>query len=169
MNEQSCLRFDTLRFLGRMNSHLTHDLKNVLATMSETAGLLEDLCRVDLHKLVRFMADLSQSMPFARKVALELDDSVPAEAQTEPYLALQMLYGCFAAAFSGLEPDAKLRLAAGKDKGRFVIRLTGLAATPAAEAPAFPDPSTQAVAQALGAEVSLNRAAGSLEARLPVG
>jgi len=35
--------FSTLRFVGRMNAHLSHDIKNVTATVSETAWLLGDL------------------------------------------------------------------------------------------------------------------------------
>lgn len=35
--------FAALRFCGRMNAHISHDLKNVTATVSETAFLLEDL------------------------------------------------------------------------------------------------------------------------------
>ena len=32
-----------LAFFGRMNAHISHELKNILATISETAGLLMDL------------------------------------------------------------------------------------------------------------------------------
>ena len=32
-----------LKFFGRMNRHISHEIKNALATVSETAGLLEDV------------------------------------------------------------------------------------------------------------------------------
>lgn len=35
--------FSALHFRGRMNAHISHDLKNVTATISETAWLLQDL------------------------------------------------------------------------------------------------------------------------------
>lgn len=34
---------DKLRFMGRMNAYISHELKNILATISETAGLMGDL------------------------------------------------------------------------------------------------------------------------------
>lgn len=37
-----------LRFFSRMNAHISHDLKNALATATETAGLLEDM--MDLYR-----------------------------------------------------------------------------------------------------------------------
>ena len=43
MSEHGTVPFHTLRFVGRMNAHISHDIKNVTATISETAGLLEDL------------------------------------------------------------------------------------------------------------------------------
>ena len=43
MSEHGMIPFHTLRFVGRMNAHISHDIKNVTATISETAGLLEDL------------------------------------------------------------------------------------------------------------------------------
>ncbi len=43
MSEHGMIPFHTLRFIGRMNAHISHDIKNVTATVSETAGLLEDL------------------------------------------------------------------------------------------------------------------------------
>lgn len=38
-----CARFEQLAFFGRMGRHVSHELKNVMATISETAGLLLDL------------------------------------------------------------------------------------------------------------------------------
>ena len=46
MDRSVVVPFETLHFLGRMNVHLTHELQNVMATISETSGLLDDL--VDL-------------------------------------------------------------------------------------------------------------------------
>lgn len=43
MSDSGMIPFHTLRFVGRMNAHISHDIKNVTATISETAGLLEDL------------------------------------------------------------------------------------------------------------------------------
>ena len=43
MSTDVTVPFHTLRFVGRMNAHISHDIKNVTATVSETAGLLEDL------------------------------------------------------------------------------------------------------------------------------
>ncbi len=33
-----------LRFFGRMSASIAHDIRNVIAVISENAGLLEDLC-----------------------------------------------------------------------------------------------------------------------------
>ncbi|MGE4557650.1 MAG: hypothetical protein AB7D07_12590 [Desulfovibrionaceae bacterium] len=35
--------WDSLAFCGRMNAHISHKIRNILATVSETAGLLDDL------------------------------------------------------------------------------------------------------------------------------
>jgi hypothetical protein len=43
MTADERIPFTTLRFCGRMNAHISHDLKNVTATVSETAWLLQDL------------------------------------------------------------------------------------------------------------------------------
>lgn len=43
MADHGCVPFSALRFVGRMNAHISHDLKNVTATVSETAWLLGDL------------------------------------------------------------------------------------------------------------------------------
>ncbi len=43
MSDNGTVPFHTLRFVGRMNAHISHDIKNVVATISETAGLLDDL------------------------------------------------------------------------------------------------------------------------------
>lgn len=38
---------DRLAFFGRMNAHISHELKNICATISETSGLLTDL--MEMH------------------------------------------------------------------------------------------------------------------------
>lgn len=43
MADHGRVPFSALRFVGRMNAHISHDLKNVTATVSETAWLLGDL------------------------------------------------------------------------------------------------------------------------------
>ncbi|MBU1610420.1 MAG: hypothetical protein KKC99_01110, partial [Proteobacteria bacterium] len=35
-----------LAFFGRMNAHISHELKNIFATISETSGLLVDLMSI---------------------------------------------------------------------------------------------------------------------------
>lgn len=41
---------ETLRFLGRMNAHISHELRNIMATISETAGLMGDLIEIGAAK-----------------------------------------------------------------------------------------------------------------------
>ncbi len=43
MRDISHVPFETLHTFGRLNVHLTHELQNVMATICETSGLLEDL------------------------------------------------------------------------------------------------------------------------------
>ena len=44
MNETNdCFGYDSLAFFGRVNASISHELKNVMAIISETAGLLSDL------------------------------------------------------------------------------------------------------------------------------
>lgn len=41
--------FDTLHFFGRMNVQLTHDMKNTVATISETAALVDEILGLSSH------------------------------------------------------------------------------------------------------------------------
>lgn len=50
--EQATL--DRLAFFGRMNAHISHEIKNILATISETSGLLLDIMELaGVEKLER--------------------------------------------------------------------------------------------------------------------
>jgi signal transduction histidine kinase len=58
-----------IRFFGEMTASLSHDLKNVLAIISENAGLLEDLCLMaekgrplDLERLKRISGDIQHQV-----------------------------------------------------------------------------------------------------------
>jgi len=42
-NAQDLLQYDRLAFFGQINASISHELKNVMAIISETAGLLSDL------------------------------------------------------------------------------------------------------------------------------
>jgi signal transduction histidine kinase len=42
-NAKARFGYDSLAFFGRVNASISHELKNVMAIISETAGLLEDL------------------------------------------------------------------------------------------------------------------------------
>lgn len=45
---------DRLAFFGRMNAHISHEIKNILATISETSGLLLDIMDIaGVEKLER--------------------------------------------------------------------------------------------------------------------
>ncbi len=42
-NAKNLFGYDSLAFFGKVNASISHELKNVMAIISETAGLLEDL------------------------------------------------------------------------------------------------------------------------------
>jgi hypothetical protein len=42
-NTQDLLQYESLAFFGKINASISHELKNVMAIISETAGLLKDL------------------------------------------------------------------------------------------------------------------------------
>ncbi|MCG6909404.1 MAG: hypothetical protein LJE94_04685 [Deltaproteobacteria bacterium] len=42
-NEKDLFDYDSLAFFGRVNASISHELKNIMAIISETAGLLTDL------------------------------------------------------------------------------------------------------------------------------
>jgi signal transduction histidine kinase len=42
-NTQDLLHYDSLAFFGKINASISHELKNVMAIISETVGLLSDL------------------------------------------------------------------------------------------------------------------------------
>ncbi len=42
-NTKDLFRYDSLAFFGKVNASISHELKNVMAIISETAGLLSDL------------------------------------------------------------------------------------------------------------------------------
>ncbi len=42
-NTQDLLQYESLAFFGKINASISHELKNVMAIISETAGLLSDL------------------------------------------------------------------------------------------------------------------------------
>ena len=45
-----CNEMETLRFLGKMNAHISHELRNIMATISETAGLMGDLIEIGAER-----------------------------------------------------------------------------------------------------------------------
>lgn len=205
--------FETLHTFGRLNVHLTHELQNVMATISETSGLLEDLSafkasgggvdparlekllrrigeeaergqrlvsrinslahstdapviRLDLGRVVRFMAELSSCFPKARTVGLEICDGCVA-VDAAPYTVQQLLYGCLRTAFRGLEPDQGVALSLRVEGDTCVIHLSGLAkSTQADRDEPFPDRATTLAAEALAATLDLDRNAGTLTVRL---
>ena len=62
MPDAPSIPYQTLYTFGRLNVHLTHELQNVMATISETSGLLEDLAafrasggQVDDERLARLL------------------------------------------------------------------------------------------------------------------
>ncbi len=213
MDHSLSIPFETLRTFGQMNVHLTHELQNVMATIAETSGLLEDLAafssssqqvdparldkllqrvvkeaergqklvgrinslahsldepviRLDLVRLARFMAEVSACFPKARALDMDLPEE-PAVMECAPYYVEQMLYGCLRAAFSGLDPEQRLELSLSPAGQGCLMRISGLAADPEADdGERFPDPATALAAKALGAEILLDRPAGSLEIRL---
>jgi len=205
--------FETLHTFGRLNVHLTHELQNVMATISETSGLLEDLAafkasgggvdparlekllrrigeeagrgqrlvsrinslahstdapfiRLDLGRVVRFMAEVSGCFPKARTVHLDICDQCVA-VEAAPYTVQQLLYGCLQAAFRGLEPDQGVALSLRVEGDYCVMRMDGLAKNPLAdqEEP-FPDRATALAAESLAAVLDLDRNGGSLTVRL---
>ena len=42
-NADDLLKYDSLAFFGKVNASISHELKNIMAIISETAGLLGDL------------------------------------------------------------------------------------------------------------------------------
>ncbi|MEE4112297.1 MAG: hypothetical protein V2I40_05740, partial [Desulfobacteraceae bacterium] len=42
-NAKDWFGYDSLAFFGKVNASISHELKNVMAIISETAGLLGDL------------------------------------------------------------------------------------------------------------------------------
>jgi len=42
-NTQDLLQYESLAFFGKINASISHELKNIMAIISETAGLLSDL------------------------------------------------------------------------------------------------------------------------------
>ena len=42
-HDGECLDYDSLKFFGRVNASISHELKNIMAIISESAGLLSDL------------------------------------------------------------------------------------------------------------------------------
>ncbi|MFH1913037.1 MAG: hypothetical protein ABIK45_02020 [Pseudomonadota bacterium] len=205
--------FETLHTFGRLNVHLTHELQNVMATISETSGLLEDLAafkasgggvdparlekllrrigeeaergqrlvsrinslahstdapviRLDLGRVVRFMAELSACFPKARAVRLDICDGCVA-VDAAPYTVQQLLYGCLQAAFRGLEPDQGVDLTLRLEGATSVVRMSGLAKSPLADqGDSFPDRATALAAEELDALLQLDRDAGTLTMRL---
>lgn len=213
MNDIPQVPFETLHTFGRLNVHLTHELQNVMATISETSGLLEDLAafkssggrvdptrlekllrriveeaergqklvgrinslahstdepviRLDLGRVVRFMAELSTCFPKARTVYLDICDGCIA-VDAAPYYVQQLLYGCLRAAFRGLEPNQGTTMTLRVEDGACIMQMFGLARDPLAdhEEP-FPDQATALAAAFLDAHLKLDRAAGTLEVRL---
>lgn len=215
MGDKTTIPYETLNFFGQMNVHLTHELQNVMATISETSGLLNDLAefaasggkvdeartsrlmarivdeaerghklvsrinslahsadepaiRLDLARVIRFMAEASGCMPKARTVELDVEDEVM-EIKAGSYYVEQLLYGCLRAAFRGLKPEERIKLSAGRHNGDCRVVFSGLAADPGEEGEeAFPCSMTASAAGILGAEVSLDRGAGRLAVRLPL-
>jgi signal transduction histidine kinase len=213
MSEFSHVPFETLHTFGRLNVHLTHELQNVMATISETSGLLEDLSafkssgggvdparlekllgriveeaergqklvsrinslahstdepmiRLDLGRVVRFMAELSSCFPKARTVHLDICDECIA-VDAAPYYLQQLLYGCLRAAFRGLEPNQGTTLTLRVEGDTCTMRMFGLARdTRADEEESFPDKATALAAELLDATLALDRGAGTLEMRL---
>ncbi|MUM76031.1 hypothetical protein GKC30_00095 [Pseudodesulfovibrio sp. F-1] len=213
MNATLRIPFETLHTFGQMNVHLTHELQNVMATISETSGLLEDLAafrtsgggvdparlekllrrigeeagrgqrlvsrinslahstdapaiRLDLGRVVRFMAEVSSCFPKSRTIRLDICDRCVA-LDAAPYTVQQLLYGCLQAAFRGLAPDQEVALSLRMEGNICVLRLSGLAKLAAAdqEEP-FPDRPTALAAEALDATLGLDRDAGILTLHL---
>ncbi|WP_027186416.1 HAMP domain-containing histidine kinase [Desulfovibrio inopinatus] len=60
----------SLAFYGRINASISHELKNVLAIVHETAGLLEDLC--DMHKEEGALLDPERLTPLSTRILTQI-------------------------------------------------------------------------------------------------
>ena len=45
-NVESLVQSESLAFFGRVNASISHELKNIMAIISETSGLMGDLCEI---------------------------------------------------------------------------------------------------------------------------
>jgi signal transduction histidine kinase len=61
-NPQNELALEGVMFFGKVSASISHEIKNVLAVMSESAGLIEDLCLLSVKRGVGLDVQRVQSL-----------------------------------------------------------------------------------------------------------
>jgi len=200
-----------LSFFGKTNRLISHELKNVLAIISETLGLIDELIElsetgmgleqgklrslsesvieeveranaiirnmntfahsvdefvgeVDVGQSVQLVTDLCQLESAAKRMKLRLVDSEPCVLYTSRFFLENLIHHALFYSLNGVGPDNEIRVSLNSDDHGVRIVFTGIACNVIGE---FPTRKGHLLARILGAEVSLNPAAGELTIALP--
>jgi len=212
-NGKDLFHYDSLAFFGKVNASISHELKNVMAIISETAGLLGDLSdlastgtpikpdmlksctgsimeeiqrgfltirqmnrfahsvdtpieSVNLMDLLDLAINLTGYLSFSGKTYLTpCEDGVPT-ASTCPFLLQAIIYQALVYEFKTTGPGAAITISLrARGDAAWRIIFSGFNANAFQK---FPDPTTSAMAAAIGVVFRFDSTIDRLELEVPL-
>ena len=171
---------DDLAFFGKVNASISHELKNILAIISEAAGLLQDLTEmaakgqkielemlntcsqdsvdapfksVNLIEVLDLMINLVGFLSFAGKVRFDPPQDEAAMIMTCPFRLQNLVYHTLVFAFKSVGADGEIQVAFHREpNGSARIAFSGLGT--GGDLP-FPSQETKKIAMSIGAEICM--------------
>ncbi|MBI4775568.1 MAG: HAMP domain-containing histidine kinase [Deltaproteobacteria bacterium] len=200
-----------LSFFGKTNRLISHELKNVLAIISETLGLIDELIElsetgmglepgklrslsesvieeveranaiirnmntfahsvdeivgeVEVGQSVKLVMELCQLESAAKRTKLRFEKSEPCVLHTSRFFLENLIHHALVYALHGVGPENEIRVSLSSDEHGVRIGFAGIACNVIGE---FPTKKGHLLARIVGAEVSMNPAAGELTIALP--